>query len=78
MRQHTHSGPILETTDADYRQEDTIEFREKNDCIKLAIDSFISQGANIQKLNEMVASVKKDTNTELEEILSTIRIRSLD
>ena len=39
LRRHGHSGPLKENSTSEYRLDfDTIEHREKNDCIKLACE----------------------------------------
>ena len=78
LRQHTHSGPIIETTDADYRDGDTIEYRERNDCINLAINEAVSKGYKSNELNDLIEITKTETKNELDKIFSTIRVRSLD
>ena len=44
IRRHAHSGPILETENQDYRGDETMEYREENDCIALAMDLAVSDG----------------------------------
>ena len=77
IRRHAHSGPILETENQDYRGDETIEYREENDCIALAMDLAVSDGVAKGDLEKLIRREQAETLDLLREVKSSIEVRSL-
>ena len=78
IRRHAHSGPILETENQDYRGDETIEYREENDCIALAMDLAVSDGVAKGDLEKLIRREQAETLDLLREVKSSIEVRSFD
>lgn len=78
LRTHAHSGPILEEKTEDYRINDTIEDRQKNDCISLAQAAAIDSGFDQAIVTEWIDEERALTLKFAKNIKNTIEVRSFD
>ena len=78
LRRHAHSGPIMESKTEDYRAEDTLEYREANDCIEIAKKAAASEGHSPEDVLSWIDDEQTKTMTNVVQIKNTIEVRSFD
>jgi len=77
LRRHGHSGPMKEKSTSDYRLDfDTIEHREKNDCIKLACEyAELELGHNSDDLLDIIGTTNIDIGNKMDSLIGGIDVR---
>ena len=78
LRRHAHSGPIMESKTEEYREEDTLEYREANDCIEIAKKAAASEGHLPEDILYWIEDEQSKTMTIVKQIKKTIEVRSFD
>ena len=78
LRRHGHSGPILETKDEAYRIEDSIEYREKNDCLIIAKKEALADGFKLDEIESWIESQVAETMKTVMHVKSTIEVRNFE
>ncbi len=77
LRRHGHSGPLKENSTSEYRLDfDTIEHREKNDCIKLACEyAELELGYDKSQLEESVETTNSEITKKMDALIGDINVR---
>ena len=68
LRRHGHSGPMKENENADYRNEDTLDYRNQNDCLLIARTEAINSGISEEEVDVWIKSAQEET---LETVIQT-------
>ncbi len=77
LRRHGHSGPMQENDNADYRIEDTLEYRNENDCLLIAKKEAIKSGLSESKIEEWISSAREETLEIVSKVKETIDVRDI-
>ena len=77
LRRHGHSGPMKENNTPDYRLDiDTIEYREKNDCINLACEyAELELGYKDEDLKELLEITNLEISKKMDTLIGAINVR---
>lgn len=76
LRRHGHSGPMKEEKDAEYRINDTIDYREKYDPIMILIRHIKKEGLSSEEIDSFISKRTKFYDDQLHNIKETINVRA--
>ena len=77
LRRHGHSGPMKENENADYRNEDTLDYRNQNDCLLIARTEAINSGISEEEVDVWIKSAQEETLETVIQTKETINVRDI-